>query len=173
MFSNHKKRKMKLSHSSQIAQGTPMKFTFSIDIHSPPAVVFSWVENPQKAMQWMTSVARGEILHETPERIGTTFREVVEENGSGVEIQGIITGYEPEHSISFHLESRVNVVVVKYHVEAVQNGSRLTQTANVRWKFPVNVLSLFMGAKIKQGISAQAQKEFGKLKELCESGMEG
>ena len=147
-----------------------MKLSFSIDVNSPPATVFSWIENPENAMKWMTSVARGEILHETPERVGTTFREVVEEDGNGVELQGMITGYEPGRSISFHLDSRVNVVDVAYCVEATQNGTCLTQTANIRWKFPVNVISLFMGTKMKQGISAQSQKEFEKLKELCESG---
>ena len=149
-----------------------MKISFSIDINSPPITVFSWVEKPEKAMKWMTSVTRGEILHETPERIGTTFREVVEEDGSGVELQGMITDYVPDRSISFHLESRVNMVDVEYCVEAIQSGTRLTQNANVRWKFPVNVISLFMGAKIKQNISIQAQKEFKKLKELCEGGVE-
>ena len=146
-----------------------MKLSFSIDINSPPATVFSWVEKPEKAMQWMTSVAGGEILHETPERIGTTFREVVAEDGNGVEMQGVITGFEPERSISFHLDSRVNVVDVEYRVDAIPNGACLTQNANVRWKFPVNVISLFMGTKMKQNISAQAQKEFEKLKELCEN----
>ena len=149
-----------------------MKISFSIDINSPPITVFSWVENPEKAMKWMTSVARGEILHETPERVGTTFREVVEEDGNGVELQGMITDYKPDRLISFHLESRVNVVDVEYCVEAIQSGTRLTQNANVHWKFPVNVISIFMGVKMKQNISAQAQDEFKKLKELCESGVE-
>lgn len=146
-----------------------MKLSFSIDINSPPAKVFGWVENPEKALQWMTSVSGGEILHETPEKVGTTFREFVEEDGQGLEMQGVITGYEPGRSISFHLESRVNSVDVKYIVEPIQNGTRLSQTANVRWKFPVNIISLFMGSMMRQNISVQSQKEFKKLKELCEN----
>jgi uncharacterized protein YndB with AHSA1/START domain len=146
-----------------------MKISFSIDINSTPATVFGWLEEPEKATKWMTSVTKTEILHETPERIGTTFREVVEEDGSGVELQGVITDFKPNKSISFHLDSRVNVVDVEYCVEEIQNGTRLTQNANVRWKFPVNVISIFMGVKIKQHISAQSQKEFEKLKELCEN----
>lgn len=149
-----------------------MKSSISIDINSPPAKVFSWVDDPDKAMKWMTSVAKTRILHETPERVGTKFLEVVEEDGPGVELEGVITNFEPDKSISFHLESRVNVVDVEYCVEAVRNGARLTQNANVRWKFPVSVISIFSGRKIKEGIRAQAQKEFEKLKELCECGAE-
>ncbi|MCE7860729.1 MAG: hypothetical protein DYG86_13205 [Chloroflexi bacterium CFX2] len=147
-----------------------MKIFLSIDIASPPERVFGWLESPEKAMQWMTSVARTEILHETPERVGTTFREIVEENGNGMELRGMITGFESDQSISFHLTSRVNELDVEYAVETIPTGTRLTQNANVRWKFPVNVMSIFMGKKMRQGISAQSQKEFEKLKELCESG---
>ena len=146
-----------------------MKISLSIDINSPPAKVFGWVEDPEKAVQWMTSVAKTELLHETPERVGTTFREVVEEDGKGMELQGAITDYKPDKLISFHLDSRVNMVDVEYRVEAIPNGTRLMQNANVRWKFPVNAISLFMGAQMKQNISAQAQKEFEKLRALCES----
>ena len=59
----------------------------------------------------MTSVTKTEILHETPERVGTTFREVVEEDGNGVELQGVITDYKPDRSISFHLGSGSNEVM--------------------------------------------------------------
>ena len=70
------------------------------------------------------------------------------------------------------MESRVNSVDVKYIVEMIPNGTLLTQTANIRWKFPVNVISVFMGSKMMQNISAQSQKEFEKLKELCERDIE-
>jgi uncharacterized protein YndB with AHSA1/START domain len=149
-----------------------MKISFSIDVNSTPATVFGWLERPEKAVKWMTSVTKTEILHETSERIGTTFREVVEEDGNGVELQGVITDFKPGKLISFHLDSRVNIVDVEYCVEAIQNGTRLTQNANVQWKFPVNVISIFIGEKIRQKISVQSQKEFEKLKELCESGVE-
>jgi hypothetical protein len=36
------------------------------------------------------------------------------------------------------------------------------------WKFPVNIISIIMGNKMRQGILAQLQDELGTLKELCE-----
>ena len=149
-----------------------MKISNSIDINGTPAAVFRWLDKPEKAVKWMTSVTQTEILHETSERIGTTFREVVEEDGKGMELQGVITDYKPDKLISFHLNSRVNVVDVVYDVEAVSHGTRLTQNANVRWKFPINVISIFIGIKIKQKIAAQSQKEFRALKELVEGSVE-
>jgi carbon monoxide dehydrogenase subunit G len=145
-----------------------MKIASSIDIQSSPEVVFGWLENPQKAMQWMTSVSNGEVLHETPERVGTTFREVVEDEGGSMEMHGMITGFEADKSIAFHLESRVNVVDVEYRVEKTDKGTRLAYQANIKWKFPVNIISIFMGKKMRQSILDQLQDELSKLRELSE-----
>lgn len=147
-----------------------MNVSFSIEINSPPATVFGWLEKPEKAVRWMTSVTKTDILQETPEKTGTTFREIVEEDGGRMELHGVIADFTPDKSIRFHLNSRVNEVDVEYCVDAIPGGTRLTQSANIHWKFPVNVISLFIGAKMKQRFSAQSQKEFETLKELCEGG---
>jgi carbon monoxide dehydrogenase subunit G len=145
-----------------------MKIASSIEIKSSPEVVFSWLENPQKAMQWMTSVSNGDIIHETPERIGTTFREVVEDENGSMEMHGTITGFEADNSIAFHLESRVNIVDVEYRVEKAGEGTRLDYDANVKWKFPVNIISIFIGKKMRQSTLDQLQDALTKLKKLCE-----
>ena len=117
----------------------------------------------------MTSVSSGEILHETPGRVGTTFREVVEDENGSMEMQGMITGFETDKSIAFHLESRVNIVDVEYCVEKIPEGTRLIYDADIRWKFPVNIISIFIGNKMKQNILGQLQDELNRLKGLCET----
>lgn len=116
----------------------------------------------------MTSVSEGEILHETPDRVGTTFREVVQDENGSIEMHGTITGFEINKSIAFHLESRVNIIDVEYSVEKIDEGTRLIYRAKIKWKFPVNIISIFLGNKMKQNILAQLQDELCALKELCE-----
>jgi carbon monoxide dehydrogenase subunit G len=145
-----------------------VKITSYIDIKNSPEVVFGWLENPEKAMEWMTSVSSGEITHETPERVGTTFREIVQDESGSIEMHGMITGFEADKSIAFHLESKANVVDVDYRIEKVGEGTRLDYDANIKWKFPVNIISIFMGEKMRHSILAQLREELGKLKELCE-----
>ncbi|HSG42045.1 MAG TPA: hypothetical protein VLA72_02715 [Anaerolineales bacterium] len=145
-----------------------MNIASSIEIKSHPNVVFGWLENPEKAMTWMTSVSGGEILHETPDRVGTKFREIVEDKSGSIEMHGMITGFEENKSIAFHLESKVNIVDVEYHVEKNNVGTRLDYQAIVKWKFPVNIISIFMGKKMQQNILAQLQDELNRLKVLCE-----
>ncbi len=146
-----------------------MKISYSIDIKSTPEAVFRWLERPEKAMLWMTSVTKTEILNETKELVGTTFREVVEEGGDAIEMQGAVTSWKPNESISFHLTSKVNIVDVEYCIEGAHDGVRLTENANIQWKFPVNIFSAIVGDRLKQKIIAQSEEEFGKLKQLVES----
>jgi hypothetical protein len=147
-----------------------MKFTYSIQIKSKPEVVFAWIANPERAMRWMKSVSKTEMLHETPEMVGSTFREIVSEDGQGVEMLGTVTEYEVNKTIGFHLESKVNIVDVTYHIEPNGN-TRITQDACIRWKFPINVISIFAASKFKQNLLSQAAGEFGALKRLCEREM--
>lgn len=145
-----------------------MNITHSIDIHATPGEVFSWLKDPERAKTWMTSVSKTEYLHRTPEMVGTTFRETVEEGGQGTDLLGVITDYLPDELIAFHLDGQFNVVDVAYRLEEAGGCTRLTQSANVRFKGFVRVMSLLMGSKFKQNIMNQSQKEFAKLKSLCE-----
>ena len=101
--------------------------------------------------------------------MGTTFREVVEDENGSIEMYGEITGFEMDKSIAFHLESRVNSVEVEYRIKKIEAGVRLTYDADVRWKFPVSVISIFVGNKMRQNILAQLGNELNRLKEFCES----
>jgi hypothetical protein len=69
-----------------------MRIVHSIDISATPGRVFSWLNDPRRAAVWMTSVVRTEIIAEFPQMIGTRFRERIEENGRGTEMEGVVTG---------------------------------------------------------------------------------
>ncbi len=145
-----------------------MQIGFTLDIYSDLETVFSWIANPDKAMVWMTSVAGGQIIDLRSGMVGITFRDRVEEGGGGIEMHGSITAFEPNHRISFHLESRVNRLDVDYRIDEVGDFVRLTVTSNIHWKFPVNVISLFAGSTMKKKIIAQSNEEFARLIRLCE-----
>lgn len=119
-------------------------------------------------MAWMSSVSKTELLHETTDMVGTTFREIVEENGQWTELHGVVTDYRPNQLIAFHLSGKFNVVDVEYRLEEIENRTRLTQNANIRFKSFMRVLGILMGPMFRKKIMDQLQKEFAKLKELCE-----
>jgi uncharacterized protein YndB with AHSA1/START domain len=139
-----------------------------VEITSTRQRVFAFLQNPEKAMLWQTSVTSAEIEHATPDLVGTTGRETVSDGTGSLEMQTTVTRVDPDRLIRFHVESRVNAVDVEYRLESDGQSVRLTQNAEIRWKFPLSVLMLFMGARTQRGITDQMRTELGNLKRLCE-----
>ena len=145
-----------------------MKIIASIEISSRPNEIFAWIDNPDKAMHWQKGVKTLEIIKETSEKIGTTFREELEENGKSIIMYGKITDYIPNKLISFQLESKIHRVYVIYSVVINTNKSKVSVDSTIRWKFPMNLISLIIGHKIKVNILRQTKSELSDLKKLCE-----
>ena len=146
-----------------------MKISAKIDILIEPKKVFSWINEPDKAMRWQKGVKSGEIIKETSQRIGTTFKEEMEENGKSLVMYGEITDFIPDKSISFHLESKIHKVDVNYSVNGDNNKSTVIVDSTIKWRFPMNIICLIIGNKIKAKISQQTNSELKELKGLCES----
>ncbi len=146
-----------------------MRISVSVEINAPREKVFPWLGDPERAMTWMTSVAGGEIIEQTPDMVGTTFRERVEEDGRGTELHGVITEWVPDERLAFHLEGEFNDADVLFTLEEVGSATRVTQTAEVRFKGVVRIMSLFFGQSFKRNIRRQAESEFAALKALCEA----
>ena len=146
-----------------------MKIRNSIKINAAADKVFGRLADPDRAMKWMTSVKKGEIIEKTPDIVGTTFREYIEENGRGTEMRGVITCCDRNARLDFHLEGDFNTVDVMFTMEEVGGATYLTQTADVHFKGALRIMSVIMGPAFKKKTISQAREEFVKLKELCEN----
>ena len=145
-----------------------MKLTYTIDINSAPEIVFSWLGTPERAMEWQLNISRTEILHETPNMIGTTFREIVEENGHSVEMSGVVTDYRENQVLAMHLGGKYNNVDVEYHLEEIEGRTRLTISSNIRFRSFLKILSIILCPAFKKKLMGQLNREYARLKELCE-----
>jgi len=147
-----------------------MRITCASEILKPPEFVFPWLAEPEKAMQWQKNVKEGEIIINRSEVVGTTFKEVIEEDGNRLEMQGVITKFIENQAIEFHLESKIHQLDVGYFLEGLNQATKITVDARINWKFPMNLLSLFIGKKMKKGIAEQMEAEILELKRICEAG---
>ena len=145
-----------------------MKIQCQSEISLSPERVFPWIAEPEKAMQWQKNVKGGKIIKDNPEIVGTTFEEIIEEDGKSLTMKGIITQYVKNKLIGFHLVSKIHEVDVCYILEEIENATKLSIEANIHWKFPLNVISIFMSKKMTKGISAQLINEVQDLQQLCE-----
>ncbi len=147
-----------------------MKLVNSIEIAAKPEKVFYWLEEPERGKQWMTSVTGSEIIKETPNKVGTTFREYVEEDGRGIEMHGVVTEFVSNERFAVHVESKSHVADVRFSLKEEGGATLLVQDVELRFKGILKVLIVFLRASIKRKITGQAQREFARLKALCERG---
>ena len=91
-----------------------MKISLAVEVAVRLEEVFPWLDDPEKAMLWQKGVKKAEIIQETPDRIGTTFVEEMEEDGNALQMHGVITAYASNRMIAFHLESRIHEVDACY-----------------------------------------------------------
>lgn len=147
-----------------------MRITYANKILKPPEFVFPWIAEPDKAMQWQKNVKGGEITLSKPEVVGTTFKEEIEEDGSSLEMYGVITQFIRNQIIEFHLESKIHTVDVSYFLQEINKTTKIMVDARINWKFPMNLLSIFIGNKMRKGIAEQMEGEILDLKRICEAG---
>ena len=145
-----------------------LKLFFRTNINSTPEQVFQWLDQPEKALMWMKSVRSTKILNDMPGRVGTTFIEVVEENGKSTELHGVITAFKPGHMISFKLTGIYNDTEVLYQVNGSKEKTLLTIDASIRFKSFTKIVMFFMGPIFKKKIKTQFTSEIEMLKKLCE-----
>jgi uncharacterized protein YndB with AHSA1/START domain len=146
-----------------------VRIFYSNEIRRPPEIVFPWIADPEKAMRWQKNVKGGEIIESRPEMIGTTFIEILEEDGNVLEMRGEITEYIENQLIGFHLQSRIHVFDVSYTVEEINKATRLSIEVMIKWKFPMNIIGLFVRKRIEDGLKDQLRSEVLELKRMCES----
>ncbi|UCF38293.1 MAG: SRPBCC family protein, partial [Acidobacteriota bacterium] len=144
---------------------TPMKLACSIEIEAAPEQVFCWIESPERARQWVMNVSRSEYIRETPERVGTTFREYVEEGGQEIEMIGVVTEFQPNRLFAVHLESAAHTADVRFVLKVRSGKTLLTQDIELNFK---NRLDETIYDTIKKAIMNQSRSEFAELKRLCE-----
>lgn len=146
-----------------------MKISASIEILSSPKDIFLWIDNPDEAKQWQKGIKGEEIIKETANKVGTTFKEELEENGKTLVMYGEITDYIPDKFISFRLESKIHRVCVGYTLIENNNKSLVTIDSTIKWKFPMNIITFLIGNKIREKILKQTKSELSDLKKLCET----
>ena len=145
-----------------------MKIVFTSEISQSPELVFPWIEDPEKAMKWQKNVKGGEIIENNPNIIGTTFKEVIEEDGNSLPMYGTITKYAKNKLIGFHLKSKIHEFDVTYAVEGIGRATRLSINADIHWKFPMNIMGIFLRKKMEEGLKKQMELEVQELRKLCE-----
>ncbi len=146
-----------------------MKTTTDVEISRPLSEVFRYtLEN---VADWSITVVEDEVIEETPEHVGTTFRIVTEDRGRRMEMNGEVTRYELDRLSEIHLTSTAFDIDALYEFEDLGGGrTRVTESAEVHPKGITKVFFFLFGWGMKKSSCDALQSELNSLKEKLESG---
>jgi len=119
--------------------------------------------------EWSEVVVEDEIIEETADVVGTTFRSVTETNGNRMEFRGMITTFDPPYQHGSHLTGKLFDILVDYQFESISpERTRVTQSSTVNGKGLMKFVFFFLNKFPGDPGQAAAQKELNHLKEFCE-----
>ncbi|MFC2032371.1 hypothetical protein ACFLUS_03280 [Chloroflexota bacterium] len=81
---------------------------------------------------------------------------------------GVVTDYRENQALAMHLIGKYNVVDVEYRLVEIEGFTRLTMSPNIRFRSFLKILSLILWPAFKKKLVGQLNREYAKLKELCE-----
>ena len=148
-----------------------MPNVYSIEINATPERVFYWLDDSQRILQWVPNIVENEDLEVTEDKVGSTFRQVYDENGKRMEMQGVVTAYTPNRQVACDICGDIFDLSVDYQLEDLGEKTRVTQTASVRFKgFIMKTIGPLLMLFAKKSSTKQLEDSFAKLKELAEAG---
>jgi hypothetical protein len=143
-----------------------MRISHTAVIRRRPGVVFSWIADPARAARWQPDIVDYEITAETPDIVGTAFRErLADENGS-IDMRGRIVAYDPGREMTFDLRGRGIRVISRYSVRPYGDASELILELDVRVLGPLTrLLEPFLRPRFERQVTADVER----LRVMCES----
>ena len=148
-----------------------MRNTYSIEVGRARDQVFAFLDDEENLPQMVPNLVDHGILDETPEKVGTTFWHVYEEQGRRMKMTGVVTEHRPPERMAVKLDGAMFGLEVVYELEELgPTSTRFTQHSEARFKHVFKLLGLLFGKKMeKEGKQAQAET-FAHMKAAIEEG---
>jgi hypothetical protein len=143
-----------------------MESAFSVEIDCPIEEVFEYTNN--NVAEWSIVVVEEEVINETAEGVGTTFRVVTEDRGKRMEFAGVVTRHEPPTANSIEMVGQFFDIAAAYTFEDLGGRTRVSQTSSVQGKGFFKVVFFLTGWLMKKSSCDALEKELNQLKRLCE-----
>ena len=143
-----------------------METTASVLIDRPVGEVLQLTND--HVAEWSNIVVEEELLTETPDVVGSTFRSVTEDRGNRMEFEGIVTAYDAPRRSAIAMKGAMFDLTAEYTFEDLGPHTRVTQRSTVQGK-GLFKLMLFLGGMFMKKSSCRAlQQELDSLKHFCE-----
>lgn len=147
-----------------------MKTSKTTVIDAPAATVFLWLEDDDRLKKWVPNIIEDEPLIETPEKVGSKFRQVFLENGRRMEMIGEITEFAENERLRVYITGKMFDLDVDYILKPLSDTqTELTQDSEIKFKGFMMLFApvMFLMSKFSSNDPQAAAHE--KLKEMAEA----
>ncbi len=147
-----------------------MKTSKTTIINAPANIVFLWLEDNERLKQWIPNLIEDEAIIETPEKVGSTFRQVFLERGKHMEMTGEITDYTENERMRVFMTGDMFNLDVDYILEArTSEQTAVTQDTEIKMKGTAKLFTPLMLIMSKLSKSDPQDEAHAKLKEMAEA----
>lgn len=139
-------------------------------INAPDSTVFLWLEDNNRLKKWVPNLAEDEPISDTPEKIGSTFRQVFLENDREMEMMGEITAFVENEHMRVNMTGKMFNLDVEYILTAVsKTQTDVTQNTKIQLKGFGKLLTPIMFLTSKFSSKDPQADAHEKLKAMAES----
>lgn len=104
-----------------------VEYTTEVEINKPVNEVFADFENVELMKTWMPEVKSIDVLEEKPEKVGSTYKIVVENQGRMIAMTEKVLAYEANKRISFHFDAENMLKTDDYIFTSEGNKTKIVQ----------------------------------------------
>jgi len=145
-----------------------MKSQASVEIDRPIDEVFRLTVD--HVAEWSIVVVEDEVLDQTPDRVGSTFRTVTEDHGRRMEFDGVVTRHEPPRNSAVQMTGKHFDIEADYRFDDLGGGrTRVTQSSTVNGKGLLSLAFTLFGWLMSKSSCKAAQDEMESLRRYCEA----
>ncbi len=141
------------------------KFEVGVVINRPVEEVFAFTANPENDTQWVSGIQESRLTSDGPLGKGSTAVEVIRFLGRRMEIEFLITEYEPDRKWSAKSTGGPISFEQTVTYEPVDGGARLTTTVEGDAKGFFKLADPILARMVKRLTEA----DLGNLKDLLEA----
>lgn len=147
-----------------------MKTSKTTIINAPANIVFLWLEDNERLKQWVPNLIEDEPLIETPEKTGSTFRQVFLERGKHMEMTGEITDYAENERMRVFMTGDMFNLDVDYILKSLSPAqTEVVQDTEIKMKGAAKLFTPLMLIMSKLSKSDPQAEAHNKLKEMAEA----
>jgi len=151
-----------------------MKTSMTTVIDAPAAIVFLYLEDNERIKKWVPNLIEDEAITETPDKVGSEFRQVFLEGGKEMEMTGVITEYTENERIRIDMTGKMFDLDVDYILKALSaTQTEVTQDTEIKMKGFMKVMTPIMLLMSKLSSKNPQADAHAKLKELAEAEFQG